>query len=784
MFKIYLKELNLSINTDFNPAKSNFPIDHLLKSLKTCTKSDSVLFLILILRYLSLSAEIPANFLPSPDYFKALSSEIKSSILLLYDDMLSSYLFKPQPVSILSNFLNVLSQFEANFFTMSKDLICIHLSTHLIDLTSNFQLSDFQTKLENLCEIFRIIFIVDQDLNQKVLFYFDLAQDLLQEFLKVDGRLNRNGAESLRSIQGNLKKWNGEQVDKLMDVIDFILQRHEKEANLQEDSAQFVIESHEKIMHYKSKPGIDTYIIDSGSSVEKRYILDKSHPKFKNHLNRLNTEWKIIQVQSHILSSSSSLYYHSPILKETSSTLIKSFKMSQKLENLSDHLKSFSTSNQVLSLSTIRQIFSNLIQSYSDFRQVGVVHRDIKPSNILVGRTLSDLHIIDFDVSLFIQDMDSSFKSDYVGTKGYQAPEIRLRRVECQGLSLEEILDVYEKADVYSLGLVFLFVLGVYREDMQGVMIDENFLFEGRGGEECKDLVFVMNKMLAQDGVDRLRFRELLSKFNIKETETYTIIDQEEKPETPFGLPAMIYQIGKLRIMIFKINQTIIKKFDVPDEENKKNVNCMIQRENEIFTELTYNKSNLKDHDFICNIKTNLENFEIFTNKKFIFGFDFILHAKNLRFENLDCIIIRILENSRDIWRSSIANLFYIHPYCLVYNKEDLSDLSLFDLISVGRLSFECDVFGGEIGKFWLIEKFIAPEIKDSDRSCFTEKTLAYSIGKIIEYMIKIYLNLPLEMPSKQNDRVYRKYEIIIKKLTQENPLKRYTLEKAINYLI
>lgn len=791
MFTIYLKELNLSINTDLNPAKSNFPLDHLLSSLQTCSESDSILFLILILRHLSSSTKILSSSLPTPQNFKLLNPEVKSSILSLYDDMLSSYLFKPQPVSILSNFFNLLSQFESNFFSMSKDLIYIHLNTHLIDLTSDLQSNDFQTKLENLSEIFRIIFIVDQNLNQKVSFYLDLAWDLVQDILNYDRKLNRDMAECMRIIQEILKKWNGEEVNKLLNGIGFILRKYEEEVisqvnpNITPD--EFLeIESYEKIIHHKTKPGIDTYILESNKSVEKRYILDKSHPKFQTHLNRLNTEWKIIQVRSHMFSSSSSLLYHSPQLTETTTTLIKSFKMSQNLKNLSQHLQSLNSSNQILSIATTRQLFSNLIQSYSDLRQLGIVHRDIKPSNILVGESLFDLHIIDFDVSLFAQDMPARFKPDYVGTKGFQAPEIRLRRIEGIGLGVEEILNVYEKADVYSLGLVFLFVLGVFREDLQGVEIDEEFLFQGRGGEDCKDLVFVLKKMLAQDGVDRLRFRELLSKFNVKETETYTIIDQDEKPDIAIFLPSMIYPIGNIKVVIFKNNQNIIKKFDFHDEENKKNAKWIIQRENEIFTELTNYKNNSKANNFVCNIQINQENFEIFINKKFIFGFDFILHAKKLRFENLDNIIMKILENSRDISRSSFANLLYIHPYCLVYNEEDLSDLSLFDLISVGRLSYDCDVFGGEIGKFWLIEKFIAPEIKDSNRtsSCFNEKTLVYSIGKIIEYMIKIYLNLPLEKQLKQIDRECEKYEIIIKKLTKENPLKRYSFEKVIHHLI
>jgi serine/threonine protein kinase len=81
----------------------------------------------------------------------------------------------------------------------------------------------------------------------------------------------------------------------------------------------------------------------------------------------------------------------------------------------------------------------------------GVVHRDIKPENLMIDRQLH-VHIVDFGIARFFEDMSVTHTGQLVGTPMYMSPEQVTGR-----------LDVDHRTDIYSLGLVLYELLTLRR---------------------------------------------------------------------------------------------------------------------------------------------------------------------------------------------------------------------------------------------------------------------------------------------------------------------------------
>jgi len=110
-----------------------------------------------------------------------------------------------------------------------------------------------------------------------------------------------------------------------------------------------------------------------------------------------------------------------------------------------------------------RTYFKQIINGLEACHNANVVHRDLKPQNLLLDAKYN-LKITDFGLSKIIQsDADSIMKTTYVGTRGYQAPE----------LLLNQKYDL--KCDIFSVGVILFILLAGYPPFEQASKTDKWF---------------------------------------------------------------------------------------------------------------------------------------------------------------------------------------------------------------------------------------------------------------------------------------------------------------------
>nr|XP_039257810.1 serine/threonine-protein kinase/endoribonuclease IRE1-like [Styela clava] len=97
----------------------------------------------------------------------------------------------------------------------------------------------------------------------------------------------------------------------------------------------------------------------------------------------------------------------------------------------------------------IRKIFTRqLVEGLAHIHEKKIIHRDLKPSNILVTLDGKHLKISDFGVSKEMRSGRAATALTYarVGTDGWRAPETYNKDI------------ISQKADIFSLGLVYFFM--------------------------------------------------------------------------------------------------------------------------------------------------------------------------------------------------------------------------------------------------------------------------------------------------------------------------------------
>jgi len=163
---------------------------------------------------------------------------------------------------------------------------------------------------------------------------------------------------------------------------------------------------------------------------------------------------------------------------------------------------------QQLDERTARTYFRQMIQGLKDCHDAGIVHRDIKPQNLLMDGNFQ-LKITDFGLS-YLNDRNKTaeMKTCYVGTRGYQAPELLKKRK-------------YTKAcDIFSAAVVLFILLTGYppfeeahKEDKwyQPLALKNDVLFwnQHKGCGVPKKCQHLLTNMLAYHPKDRYTLEDI-----------------------------------------------------------------------------------------------------------------------------------------------------------------------------------------------------------------------------------------------------------------------------------
>lgn len=164
---------------------------------------------------------------------------------------------------------------------------------------------------------------------------------------------------------------------------------------------------------------------------------------------------------------------------------------------------------QELDAKTARTYFVQLIEGLQACHDAGIIHRDLKPQNLLMDAQFQ-LKITDFGLSKLVKDADSAvMKTNYVGTRGYQAPELLKKKR-------------YGKAcDIFSAGVVLFILLTGYPPFEQAVKSDKwynplatknpkKFWDQHKGCGVKNDAKELITNMLAYNPSDRIDIDSIL----------------------------------------------------------------------------------------------------------------------------------------------------------------------------------------------------------------------------------------------------------------------------------
>jgi len=162
---------------------------------------------------------------------------------------------------------------------------------------------------------------------------------------------------------------------------------------------------------------------------------------------------------------------------------------------------------------TARTYFLQMMSGLKACHDGGIVHRDIKPQNLLMDGNFQ-LKLTDFGLSYLgregVESNSIVMNTHYVGTRGYQAPELLKR-------------DPYTKAcDIFSAGVVLFILLTGYPPFEQAIKTDKWFcpLYKGdtekfwkqhKGCGVDKTCKYLLGRMMAYRAHDRPTLEQVLN---------------------------------------------------------------------------------------------------------------------------------------------------------------------------------------------------------------------------------------------------------------------------------
>lgn len=135
--------------------------------------------------------------------------------------------------------------------------------------------------------------------------------------------------------------------------------------------------------------------------------------------------------------------------------------------------------------------------------EAGLIHRDIKPGNILIDRQ-GTVKILDMGLARFFNDDEDLLTKKYdesvLGTADYLAPEQAIDSHSVDG-----------RADIYSLGATFYFMLSGHQPFVEGTVAQKLIWHQTRSPKSIRDvradvapgIAAIVEKMMAKDPAQR-----------------------------------------------------------------------------------------------------------------------------------------------------------------------------------------------------------------------------------------------------------------------------------------
>lgn len=178
-------------------------------------------------------------------------------------------------------------------------------------------------------------------------------------------------------------------------------------------------------------------------------------------------------------------------------------------ENLKECIERYKRNNFRLRDDQIIMIFGRLLQSFNEMAMYNIYHGDIKLQNLLTDENLN-VKIIDFDTSEITDTIsEHAIEGEFKirGSPGFMAPEIQ-HAYDC---GKKKTYFNKEKADVFSLGMVFLRFFEFEIPNIFNSFENTEKLIEIVDHIENIFIIRLLKAMLQPDFRLRSRFNELLS---------------------------------------------------------------------------------------------------------------------------------------------------------------------------------------------------------------------------------------------------------------------------------
>lgn len=158
---------------------------------------------------------------------------------------------------------------------------------------------------------------------------------------------------------------------------------------------------------------------------------------------------------------------------------------------------------QTLTFKSKLKITMNINHAINILHRAGYTHCDLKPENI-ISNELFDISLIDFDVSLRLDENKKALTNKHRGSYGFLAPEL----LETPSGS---IIEYSEKTDIYSFGVVLtkLFNLDEYIDLLPSRLLKSQAKSIETLLDEEKKILSLISNMICEDPNKRLTTVEI-----------------------------------------------------------------------------------------------------------------------------------------------------------------------------------------------------------------------------------------------------------------------------------